>query len=93
MEELFNKINLEGPSYIGSRLEDITRGLLVDLKNGGKPKHTNYIVITDGAASESPRPQFMKLTDAWRTGDAPEDAIVHIARQLDKYQAPSSQVR
>ena len=52
MEELFSEISPSGPTPIGECLEKVTQHLLKDIEKGKPHKKTNYLVVTDGRASE-----------------------------------------
>jgi len=75
VQDLFSEVSPSGPTPLGECLERVTHQLLKDLDKGKSRKKANYLVITDGRA----------------TDDA-EDAIVHIAKRLDKAGATLSQL-
>jgi hypothetical protein len=50
--ELFNEVSPCGPTPLGDCLERVTHKLLKNLDKGKSHKKTNYLVITDGRASE-----------------------------------------
>jgi len=59
---LFGEVSPCGPTPIGECLERVTHQLLKDVDKGKPHKKTNYIVITDGRASESFRSVNTKQT-------------------------------
>ena len=52
MAQLFTDVTPGGPTPLGACLESVTERLLKDLDKGKPHKKINYIVITDGRASE-----------------------------------------
>jgi len=50
--ELFSEVSPSGPTPIGECLEKVTHHLLKRLDKGKDHKKTNFLVITDGRASE-----------------------------------------
>lgn len=50
--ELFQEVTPGGPTPIGDCLERVTEKLLKDLDKGKPHKKTNYLVITDGRATD-----------------------------------------
>lgn len=49
---LFESVSPAGRTPIGACLEDATRGLLANIEKGKRHKKTNYLVITDGMATD-----------------------------------------
>lgn len=52
MEQLFAGISPAGPTPLGECLERVSHRMLKSLDKGKSCKKVNYIVITDGRASE-----------------------------------------
>lgn len=52
MAELFSEVSPSGPTPLGECLERVTHQMLKTLDKGKLHKKTNYVVITDGRASE-----------------------------------------
>ena len=52
MEQLFVEVSPAGPTPLGECLERVSHQMLKNLDKGKSCKKVNYIVITDGRASE-----------------------------------------
>ena len=93
MAQLFAEVTPAGPTPLGECLESTAQPLLKDLDGGKSRKKTNFLVITDGRASELYISAGIKRSSHRRTADDAESAIVQIANRLDRAGATLSQVR
>jgi len=59
--QLFNNVSPSGPTPIGECLERVTHKTLKDLDKGKTPKKTNYVVITDGRATDDAEDSIVQI--------------------------------
>ena len=102
VRRLFDSVRPNGLTPIGDKLDRLLRQYLSELdeaKLQGREdsvKPVNYIVITDGAASEPSSiklPLLGYLLTVASSADDPADVIVNVARRLDRGGYLLSQVR